>query len=170
MSTYDPYPVMMIQIQWWSRSSDDDPDPVMIQFQWWWSRWSDDQDPVMMSQIEWWWSRANDDPYPNEYELNVNMTWRWRWRELNDDPDDTKKMTCADTFCRENTFPVKRECWCNCNFRMYSLVFLIYCNSMFILGCIVMYLIHVIPRCLFRDVFVMYLSHVMPRCSYWEVL
>ena len=27
-------------------------------------------------------------------------------------------------------------CWCNCNFWMYSLVFLIYCNPMFIPGCI----------------------------------
>ena len=27
-------------------------------------------------------------------------------------------------------------CWCNCNFGMYSLVFLMYCNLMFISGCI----------------------------------
>ena len=26
--------------------------------------------------------------------------------------------------------------WCNCNFGMYSLVFIMYCNPMFILGCI----------------------------------
>ena len=38
---------------------------------------------------------------------------------------------------------------------MYSLVFLMYCNPMFILGCVVMYLIHVIPRCLFREVSIM---------------
>ena len=28
------------------------------------------------------------------------------------------------------------QCWCNCNFGMYSLVFLMYCNPMFIPGCI----------------------------------
>ena len=43
-------------------------------------------------------------------------------------------------------------CWCNCNFEMYSLVLLIYCNSMFIPGCIVMYL-----------------SHFMSLCSNWDV-
>ena len=53
-----------IQIEWWSRSSNDDPDRVMIQIQQWWSRSSDDPDPVMMSsyddldrvmiQIQWW--------------------------------------------------------------------------------------------------------------------
>ena len=28
------------------------------------------------------------------------------------------------------------RCWCNCNFGMYSLVFLMYCTLMFILGCV----------------------------------
>ena len=63
-------PTVMIQIERWSRSrsrSSDDPDPV----QWWWSRSRDDPDPVMMIQIErWskssddvpWWSRSSDDP------------------------------------------------------------------------------------------------------------
>ena len=38
---------------------------------------------------------------------------------------------------------------------MYSLVFLMYCNPMFIPGCIVMYFSHVIPRCLFHEVSIM---------------
>ena len=114
---------MMIQIEWWSRASDD--------VQWWsrssddvqwWNRSSDDPDPVMI-QIEWW-SRSRD-----EDDLKMKMTWRCRWR------DNPEKKTSADKFCQENTFLVKRECWCMCNFIMYSLVFLIYCNSMFILGC-----------------------------------
>ena len=109
--------VMMIQIQRWSRSSDI-PDPLMIQTQWW---SSDDPDPVM------------------------KITWRWRWLDV--DPDDTEKKTCADKLCRENTFLVKKECWCNCNFRMYFLSIVtdvhsrMYCNvfeschtPMFILG------------------------------------
>ena len=109
---------MMIQIEWWSRSSEDDLDLVMIQIQWWWSRSSDDLDPAMMIQIEWW------------------SISKWRWQELNDDPDDTEKKTCADKLCRENTFLVKRECWCNCNFRMYSSAYLMYCTPMFIPGCV----------------------------------
>ena len=74
-------PAVMIQIQWWSkssddvkwwsRSSDDDLDRVMIQIQWWWSISSDDLDTVMMIQIEWW-SRS-----------------RWRWLE---DEDDENSM------------------------------------------------------------------------------
>ena len=124
----------MIQIQWWWSSSDD-PDPVMIQIQWWC--------PVMI-QIKWrsisgddvqWWSRTSDD-----LDLMMKMTWRWRWLE---DADDLKMQMMKWSreeeqwwkLCRENTFQVKRECWCNCNFRMYSLVFLIYCNLMFILRC-----------------------------------
>ena len=114
----------MIQIKWWSRSSDDV--SVMIQIQWW--------------------SKSSDD-----LDLKMNMTWIWRRL----DPDDTEKKTCADKSCRENTFLVKRECWCNCNFGMYSLVFLIYCNPMFIPGGIVMYVSHVIPRCLFWEFSVM---------------
>ena len=119
---------MMIQIERWSRSSDDDL-AVMIQIEWW-SRFSDD-DPyrVMMIQIEWW-SRSRWRWLEDEDDLKMKMTWRWR--ELDDDPDDTKKKTCADKLCRENTFLVKRECWCNCNFRMYSLVFLMYYTPMFI--------------------------------------
>ena len=120
-------PMVMIQIEWGSRSSDD------VQ---WWSKSSDDPDPVMMIQIQWWSRSDNERWLEDEEDLKMKMTWRWRWRELDDDPDDTEKKTCAGKFCRENTFLVKRECWCNCNFGMYSLVFLMYCNPMFILGCI----------------------------------
>ena len=39
--------------------------------------------------------------------------------------DDPKNKTCVDELCQENTFQVKRECLCVCNFGMYSLVYLI---------------------------------------------
>ena len=95
----------MIQIEWWSRSSDDDP-AVMIQIEWW-SRSSS----VMLIQIErWsrssddvpWWSRLSDDPDPlmmlhddldremiqiqwrwleDKYDLKTKMTWRRIWLE-----------------------------------------------------------------------------------------
>ena len=104
--------------------------------------------PMMMIQ---WWSRSSDDD-PDPVMIQIQ---RWRWRGLEDDPDDTEKKTYVDKLCRENTFLVKRECWCNCNFGMYSLVFLIYCNLMFIPRFIVMYLSHVIPRCLFWEVSIM---------------
>ena len=119
----------MIQ-QRWSRSRDD-PDLEMILHGWSWLR--DDPNPVMMIQIEWW-SRSRWIWLEDEGDLKIEMTWRWRWRRVDDDPDDTEKKTCADKLCRENTFLVKRECWCNCNFRMYSLVFLMYCTLMFIPG------------------------------------
>ena len=113
-------------------TASDDPDPVMIQIQSWWSS-SDDLDRVMI-QIQWWcsmmiqierWSRSDD-----EDDLKTKMTWRW------DDPADIEKKTSADKLCRVNTFLVKRECWCICNFRMYSSMYLMYCNPMFIPGCI----------------------------------
>ena len=107
------------------------------------------------SMIQWRWARSRDDLDPDERWLKMKMNWRWRWWEVDDDSDDTEKKTCANKLCWENTFLVKRECWCNCNFGMYSSVFLMYCNPMFILGCIVMYLSHVIPRCLFREVYIM---------------
>ena len=88
-----------------------------------------------MIQIQWW-SRSRWRWLEDKGDLNIEMTWRWRWWILDDHPDDTEKKTCVDKLCRENTFLVKRECWCNCNFGIYSLVFLIYCNLMFILGCI----------------------------------
>ena len=113
----DPNQVM-IQIQWWCL--------VMIQIQWWW--------PVMI-QIEWW-SRSSDDP-----DLNMKMTWIWRWLE---DEDDLKMQMTRWSMeedqwwklCQENTFLVKRECWCICNFGMCSSMYLMYCNPMFILRCI----------------------------------
>ena len=111
----------------------DDPDREMIQIQW---RWITNEDDLQM-KMTWIWR------------------WLWRWRRPDNDLDDTEKKTSADKLCRVNTFLVKRGCWCNCNFGMYSLVFLIYCNPMFISGCIVMYLSHVIPQFLFREVSIM---------------
>ena len=108
---------------WDSGRSDDDDDPVMIQT-WWWS--SDALDQVM---IQTWWRWLD-----NEDDLKRKMTWRRRW--LDDDLDDTEKKTCANKLCPENTFLVKRECWCICNFGMYSLVYFKYCTPMFILGSI----------------------------------
>ena len=139
----------MMMTQWWSRSSDDS-DLVMMSLRW--SRSSNDPDPVVMIQIElWsrssddvpmmiqieWWSRSNDDDLDqvmiqiqDEDDLNMKMTWICRWRV------DREKKTNADKLCRENTFLVKRECWCICNFGMYSLVYFMYCTPMFILGSI----------------------------------
>ena len=118
-------PVMMTQ--WWSRSSDD-PDPVMM-IQQWWSKSSDDDPDRVMIQIRWWrWLEY-------EYDLKMEMAWRWRWQGIDDDPDDTEKKTCTDTLCRQNTFLVKRECWCNCKFRRYSSIYLMYCTPMVIPVC-----------------------------------
>ena len=156
-------PVVMIRIQWWSRSSDDDLDWVMIQIQWCWSS-RDDPDQVMI-QIQGWWSRSRRRWLEDKDDLKMKMTWRW-W-ELDDDPDDTEKKTCADKLCRDNTFLVKRECWCNCNFKMYSLVYLMYCTSMFPPGGIC----NVIESChapMFPSrVYIMWTSHVK---SLWVTL
>ena len=131
---------VMIQIEWWSKSSDDDQ---------WWSKSSDDVP---------WWSRSKDDIDSKiDDDLKMKMTWRlrrleiqmMRWSSWCREEDQWWKL------CRENTFLVKRECWCNYNFGMYSLVFLIYCNLMFIPGFIVMYLSHVRCWCLFREVSIM---------------
>ena len=77
MTPRDPDPAVMIQIEWWSRSSterwsrsSDDPDPV----QWCWSRSSDDLDPVMPFY---------DDP--DREMIQIQMTWRRRWLEDEDD-------------------------------------------------------------------------------------
>ena len=130
MTPRDPNQVMIQIQQWWSRSSDDDPDRVMIQIQWWWFRSSDDDSDRVMIQIEWWsksrwrWLEDGDD-----LKMKMMRTWRWpRWYREED--------LCWKKLCRENTFLVKRECWWICNFRMYSFVFVMYCNLMFILGCI----------------------------------
>ena len=153
MTRGDPYRAMIqiqlwwlreIQIEWWSRSSSDDTDREMIQIQIqiqieWWSRSS----PVMMIQIEWWSrsrSRSSDDPYPilwqsglrddpDPDDLNMNMTWRRRCSSWYKEEDQCWKS------CRKNTFLVKRECWCICNFGMYSSMYLMHCNPMFIPGC-----------------------------------
>ena len=158
--------------QWWSRSSDDldpvmmssdDPDIVKM-IQQWWSRSSDDPYPVMMIHIEWW-SRFSDDDLDHVMiQIQMKMTWRWRWIEDEDDlktnmtrtwrwPRWYREEYLCWKLCRENTFLVKRECWCICKFRMFSLVFLMYCNPMFIQGCIC----NVLESC-----------HA--RRSYWEVL
>ena len=136
-SSDDPDPAVVIQIEWWSRSS-----PVMlIQIEWWsrssdailcWSRSSDDPDPV-----QWCWSRSSNDldpvmPFyddPDREMIQIQMTWRWRWSSWCREEDECWKL------CRKNTFLVKRECWCICNFRMYSYMYFIYCNPMFIPGC-----------------------------------
>ena len=96
---------VMIQIEWWSKSSDDSQ---------WWYRFSDDPDPVMMPMMikikRWsrsnddvpWWSRSRDDPNPvmmshddPDREMiqiqRMKMTWRWRW--LEDEYDLKMKMT-----------------------------------------------------------------------------
>ena len=144
--------VMMIQTRW-SRSSDLD---EMIQT-WWWSKSSDD--PAVMSQYSWWcksrdkekeddlktqrWRRLEE-----EDDLKTQKTRRWRRLEDKEDLNTKEdlKMTRWSSWCREedqcwklcwkNTFLVKRECWCICNFRMYSFMYLMSCNLMFILWCI----------------------------------
>ena len=123
-----------IQIEWWSRSS-----LVMIQIEWW-SRSS----PVMFIQLERW-SRSS------ENDLKMKMTWRLRrlkmemtrWSSWYREEDQCWKL------CRKNTFLVKRECWCICNFGIYSSMYLMYCNSMFILGCIY----YVIESCCHASMF-----------------
>ena len=124
-----------IQIELWSRSSyddsersrsSDDPDPaVMIQIEWW-SR----SIQVMLIQIEWW-SRSSDAIFMM---IQIERWSRSRWLE---DEDDLKmKMTqmiqlmqrrrpVLKNLCRKNTFLVKRECWCICNFGMYSSMYFI---------------------------------------------
>ena len=37
------------------------------------------------------------------------------------------------------------------------------------LECIQLYILCIIPQCLFLEVYVMQLSHVMPQCSYQEI-
>ena len=134
----------MIQIEWWSRSSDDDP-AVMIQIEWWskssddaqwWSRSSDDVP---------WWSKSSDDldPVMMSHDDTDREMIQIRWRRRLENEDDLK-MRWSSWYreedqcwklCRKNTFLVKREFWRICNFRMYSSMYLMYCNPMFIPGC-----------------------------------
>ena len=112
---------MMIQIQWWQL--------VMIQIQWW-SRSTDDPDPMMMS---------HDDPNREMIQIwRMKMTWRLRRLEMQMKRWSSwyREEDQCWNLCRKNTFLVKRECWCICNFRMYSSMYLMYCNPMFIPGCI----------------------------------
>ena len=44
--------------------------------------------------------------------------------------NDPVTKTCDDELSQENTFLVKRECCCICNFRMYSLIYFIYSISL----------------------------------------
>ena len=124
-SSDDPDPAVEIQIEWWSRSSSSDPDRVMIQIQ----SSDDDPDPVMI-KIQWWRTMM----------IQIRMTWRWRWLEDEDDLKTRwsswyKEEDQCWKLCRKNTFLVKRECWCICNFGMYSSMYLMYCNPMFIPRC-----------------------------------
>ena len=69
----------MIQIDWWSRYSDDSQ---------WWYRLSDDRDLVMivsddidrvMIKVQWWWSSSDDLD-----QVIIEIQW---WSKLRDDPD-----------------------------------------------------------------------------------
>ena len=130
----------MIQIQ-----SSDDPDREIIQIQWWcsiliqierrsrysddvlyWSRLRDDPDPVMMFY---------DDP--DREMIQIQRRWlededdlKTRWSSWYKEEHQCWKL------CRKNTFLVKRECWCICNFGMYSSMYIMYCNPIFIPGCL----------------------------------
>ena len=91
----------MMMTQWWFRSSYDW-DLVMMSSRW--SRSSDDPDLAVMIQIQWCWPSDDLD------QVMIQIQWWWsRYRK----EDQWWKL------CQENTFLVKRECWCNCNFGMY---------------------------------------------------
>ena len=113
--------VMMIQTRWWSRC-DDDPYLMMIQIEWW---SSNDEPIVIMMQISWW--RRLEDKEDLKTKEDLKMM---RWSSWCKEEDQCWKL------CRNTTFLVKRECWCIYNFRMYSSMYLMSCNPMFILGCI----------------------------------
>ena len=152
---------MMIQIERWSRSSDDVPDRVRssddVPDQVWSSDdvpdrvWSSDDDPDReMIQIERW-SRSRWIWLEDKYDEKRMMTWRlrilkmqmMRWCSWYREEDQCWKL------CRNNTFLVKRECWCICNFGMYSSMYLMYCNLMFIPRCIY----HVFESCCLASMF-----------------
>ena len=128
----------MIHIEWWLRSSDDsqwwsrsrdDPDPVMMPH--------DDPDPVMMPYGDPDWEKIQIRWLEDEDDLKMKMTWilrgpemqMTRWSSWYREEEQCWKL------CRKNTFLVKRECWCICNFGMYSSMYLMYFNPMFISVC-----------------------------------
>ena len=129
---------VMIQIWWWYN---DDPVVMIMQISWW--RRLEEEDDLKM-KVTWRWRSLEDEGdlkmknnwrrrrLEDEDNLKIKTTWRWWCR---DDPVDTKKKTSAEKLCWKNTFLVKRECWCICNFGMYSSMYM-YCNPMFILRCI----------------------------------
>ena len=65
--------------------------------------------------------------------------------------NDPVMKTCADELCQENTFIVKRECLCICNFGMYSLLYFIYCISL-VPDVLIGRIINVIKSCKFIEV------------------
>ena len=128
---------MTIQIKWWS--SNDDPIVMMMQIPWWRRlEEEDDLEDDLKMKKNWRWRRLKD-----EEDLKRKNTWRQI--RLEDEYKLKMKMTIWSSWyrkedqcwklCRKNTFLVKRECWCICNLGMYSSMYLMYCNPMFILGC-----------------------------------
>ena len=147
---------------WWSRL-DDDIDQVMIQI-WWW--YSDDDLAVMM--IHRWWSRSSDDLDPV-----MKKTWRWRWIE--DEEYLKMKNTLRwiwledeDELMMIQMIQRRIIVLINCVNRIPS--YLRGSIDVFVTSeCIHLYILCLVPQCLFWEVSIMYLSHVMPRCSYREI-
>ena len=109
MKTYvEARPTTIMKKSWLCRTSYDENNWEIEPFDWDSGSSDDDDDPVMIQL--WWWS-SNDD---------LMMIQLWWWSRL-----DPVTKTCANVLCQENTFLVKRECWCICNIGMYSLVYLI---------------------------------------------
>ena len=123
---------VLIQIEWWSRSSNDDP-TVMIQIEWW-SRSS----PVMMIQIERW-SRSEDD-------LKKKMTWR------RDDPADTEKNTSAKNCVERIPSWLRRSVDVFVTLECIHLCILCIVTWCLFRDVSIMYLSHVVmPRCFNRE-------------------
>ena len=111
----------IIHTWWW---------PKEIQIQLWW---------LQEIQIAWWSRSSSDDPDREMIQIwRMKMTWRLRRLKM----QMTRRSSWykEEDHCwklrRKNTFLFKRECWCICNFGMYSSMYLMYCNPIFILGCI----------------------------------
>ena len=126
-------------IQWWWSNSDD-PVVVMIQIPWWRRpEEEDDLEEYLKAKMTWRWRRIEDEDY-----LKMKKTWRRWWLEYEEDLKMNMKRwssRCREEdqcwkLCQKNTFLVKREYWCNCNFGMYSPMYLVSCTPMFILGCV----------------------------------